>query len=246
VRLVLHSDLHADANTLGVPRHRDAREALAQVRAAAEGADYVFFLGDAADPDHPIPALRAAALLTEHACEVGDEAYDRFLVAIPGNHDVFEDGSGESTIECLRHLPGVRLFSAPAAKCLNNGRALLNVVALPFTPTSHPYDPAAFVDGVELDPSIPTVVVGHLVIHGVQKGEETNEMPRGREVLFPLEAVGRLVQRMKAPVFVANGHYHRQQVFETGHGYAIHIPGATARLTAGEERHEPGFLVVDL
>jgi hypothetical protein len=29
-------------------------------------------------------------------------------------------------------------------------------------------------------------------------------------------------------------------------GYTIHIPGAMARLTMGEERHEPAFLVVEV
>ncbi len=40
---------------------------------------------------------------------------------------------------------------------------------------------------------------------------------------------------------MVHGHYHQQQVFD-----GIHIPGSLARLTAGEEKHRPSFLVLEV
>jgi DNA repair exonuclease SbcCD nuclease subunit len=254
VRVVVHSDLHADHVTMGVSRRDDAYRALVAVRNEAKGAEVVFFLGDLSDPEDGPAALRAASMLAEHAVKVADGGAQ--FVAIPGNHDVFEDGSGDSTLDVLLSidLPEVHLLFEPVAVTFDRTtKDAFNVVALPFSATSHAYDPDAFVREVVGHPdryglvnTAPTFVIGHLQVPGVQPGEETKELPRGREVLFPFAAVASLIDRMKGPVVVMNGHYHRRQDFTAPQGYAIHIPGSTARLTMGEERHEPSYLVIEV
>jgi DNA repair exonuclease SbcCD nuclease subunit len=249
VRYPFFSDAHTDHVTYGVPRRPEIAEAFRAVldAAAREQSDAVFFLGDLCDPDDP------CAVLDEMIGAMAREliAERRRLVCIPGNHCVREDGSGKSVLTPLqddRAASYVHVFSRPVATFLPGIRASgFNVVALPFTPASHPYDPDAFVRGLEVPvPDAPTFVIGHLCIPGVQPGEETKELPRGREVVFPLEAVGELVRRVSAPIVVLNGHYHRRQDFVTPHGYTIHIPGAPCRLTMGEDRHEPAFILVEV
>ena len=254
MRAVICSDAHGDHVTMGVARFGDVERAFARV--AAQVADVHFFLGDLTDPEDGMAALRATTMLANHASRVvaGDRG-PRFI-AIPGNHDVFEDGSGESTLQVLGALsPEVTLLSGPTACVFDRESAdAFNVVALPFTASSHAYAPDKFVREVVEHPdryglvqTAPTFVIGHLMIPGVQPGEETKEVPRGREVMFPFEAVRDLCASMRGDVFVTNGHYHRRQEFKPSRmGYTIHIPGAMARLTMGEERHEPAFLVVEV
>jgi hypothetical protein len=144
----------------------------------------------------------------------------------------------------------VHLCERPVAFTLFH-RGYFNVVALPFTASSHGYDPSRFLESEPMrgdNPLIcdaPTFVISHLAVPGVQPGEETKELPRGREVLYPFAAVTQLKAALKGGVVALQGHYHRRQDFLAPQGYAIHIPGAMARLTMGEERHEPSYLVVD-
>ena len=77
------------------------------------------------------------------------------------------------------------------------------------------------------------------MLPGIHPGSETEDMPRGREVLFPGEQTRGAVARM-------NGHYHARQTHGLGDGGPdVIIPGSLARLGFGEESNEPGFLLVD-
>ena len=111
----------------------------------------------------------------------------------------------------------------------------LRVLALPYTTTEDEYDARE----VALKHPDVDLVVGHLTVPGMQPGEETHEMGRGRPMVFPVEET-KHVMRM-------NGHYHRRTIFtpECG-GTPIIIPGSLARLTFSEEGNNPGFLVVEV
>jgi Calcineurin-like phosphoesterase superfamily domain len=246
VKAVFFSDAHADHVTYGVRRAPDVAQAMNRIlrHAVDVAANFVGFAGDLSDPEDGPAALHAVELLAAMDQELTAEGIP--LVAVAGNHDVIEDGSGRTVLSPLRPSMGFHLHETPRAMSHAGSYAGFNVVALPFAASSHAYDPAAFVDSVRLDNKFPTFVISHLAVPGVQPGEETKEIPRGREVVYPFAAVADLMMRSRGPVVCVQGHYHRRQTFRAPQGYDIHIPGSLARLTLGEERHDPGFLVIEI
>jgi DNA repair exonuclease SbcCD nuclease subunit len=243
-KLVVSSDWHLDAVTAGVRRLSDLRVALStilnRVQAEKDAGHHVLslFLGDLCDPDSGTPVWAAICTALAFLTKLGTIGVPSVWLA--GNHDVIEDGSGVTTISPLARLfPFTgRVVEGPESWVDGN----LVFLALPFTAKSHAYNPALYVSEVlpviwELHPEKTLVVLGHLNIAGVVPGEETTEMPRGREVAFPLDEIN----KWPGEKVLLHGHYHRQQVFN-----GVHIPGALERLTFGEEGHQPGFLVVEV
>lgn len=237
MKLLVTSDWHLDWTTHGVARYGELRDVLLDVvlqQAQIHKVDAFCFLGDLSDPDSGPVVFRAvetAIYLSRRLSEYGIEQ-----VWLAGNHDVVEDGTGTTTLTPLSALAGdlVHVCERPAKVALKCG---LTVVTLPFVATSHAYDPEAWVVGslAGRKPGSKYAVAGHLSVPGVVPGEEVTEMPRGRDIRFPIEACAGVDLLM-------NGHIHRQQQTESG----IWIPGSLARLTFGEEEHDPGFLIVEV
>jgi hypothetical protein len=234
VRLALSSDWHADRVTDGIPRYSEIEAAAwASAKAAVEWrADAYVFLGDLADPDGGPSTLRAVALavaVAQHLAMAG--VWSHWL---PGNHDVFEDGSGGCVLDAIR---GFETLRGPKPELLAPGPFSVGgpggapALALPFAPSSHGYDVAGSV-GMAMDGAL---VFSHLVVPGITPGSETTEMPRGREVRLPID----LVASKRMSVF--QGHYHRRQVHA-----GVQVVGSLARLTHGEASHDPGFLLAVL
>lgn len=240
MKLLITSDWHGDWVTHGVRRFAEITAAVDEtVRAAVENdvAGYVF-MGDLCNPDAGSSVFRTIELALRTAMRLHDARIPSIWVA--GNHDVIEDGTKDTTLSPLRALGaarGVHVFEEPGVCLIMNGGRLLNVLALPFTAAQHGYDveaTAAKLLGKRSKKD--TIAVGHLHVPGVAPGEETTEMPRGREVILPVDALRPHVSK------IFNGHYHRQQRTESG----VWIPGSLARLTFCEERHDPGYLVVEV
>jgi DNA repair exonuclease SbcCD nuclease subunit len=232
MKLLLTSDWHLDAVTGGFPRYSDLEIAVRQTVDVAirEQVDLYVFLGDLANPEQKAFAVQGLVGWVMRTL-AKEEIRSRWMV---GNHDVLEDGSGASTLSAFAHVsPWVHVYDRPSHEVL----ADVDILALPFAARSHAYDPVQAVMKVQSDAER-ILVFGHLMIEGIQPGSETRDMPRGREVLFPLDAC-REHFGMRARLF--NGHYHRRQTFR-----GITIPGALERLTRGEIEHEPGFLIVDV
>lgn len=243
-RFVMVGDPHLDAVTMGVSRFEEIVGALHQtVDCAIETrADGWVCLGDLWDPDAGPVAYRALREIIHVALRLRVHKISSLWIA--GNHDVVEDGTGTTTLSPLQAL---RQISPPDGPSPGYGRCHVAegpeqfalgfssppVVALPYTATSHAYDPAKYLrDNVQ---GKHFVVAGHLVVPGVSPGDESVEYARGRDVFFPVEEA----QRALAMV---NGHHHRRQRSTDG----VLIPGSLARLTFGEAEHEPGFLVVEV
>lgn len=239
MNVVVCSDLHADWSTAGVPRFGDAHAALhgAMNDAISMRAAAFLFLGDLCDPDNG-PATIAAIELSIQVALRGS-AYGVESHWIAGNHDVIEDGFGRTTLSPLAQVaawvPGIHVYESPRFASVAKGR--FRLCALPFTASSHPYDPArVVVDALAGSGAGPWVVAGHLHLAGIIPGSESEDMARGRSVQFPLE----LVDAGANAVFL-NGHYHRRQVYA-----GVHVPGSMMRLTFGEQDNEPGYLVVEV
>lgn len=234
MKLLVFSDLHFDHVTHGVKRHDDVCRSVFEACqvAKAERVGAVLCLGDITDPDSGSPVIAAVETVVRVARSLSLAGIWSLWLA--GNHDVVEDGSGTTTLSPLRYLydPLVVVAERPGLYCV----AGLEVLAFPFAATSHAYDPLEIVKRAPTSLS-PWIAAGHLSVPGVIPGEETAEMPRGREVVLPVEA---LFEAGASQVF--NGHYHRQQRTESG----VWIPGSIARLTFNEEGNRPGFLVAEI
>lgn len=244
VKIVVSSDFHPDVVTMGIPRFSEVEAAVRQTvaHAIAIEADAYLFLGDLVDPDSGGATSRAQALIIEVAIECIENQID--FIAIAGNHDVHEDGSGATTLTPLAAVAkrlqagDWEIHVAETPKLVDLGGDV-SILCLPFTPSSHGVDLAEAT--TRLWPRDRRVIVAsHLTVPGVMPGEETSEMPRGREVGYPF------AETVKAHVRI-NGHYHRRQDFDPKDGGPpIIIPGSLARLTFGEENHVPSFLCLEL
>lgn len=256
MKLFVTSDWHADASTSGLDRFDEIADAARGVASAAiarrrAGEEVVFAcLGDLCDPD-TTRSHRAVALAIELAVRLALARVPSIWIA--GNHDVIENERGSTTLEPLAALlrvdPDVsewlRVFETPGAATFH-GRQF---VALPYVARARAYDPAAFVEGsaggaeyrlgdLVVHGRAP-IVLGHLTVPSAERGSESDDFARGRDFVFPIEACRR---KWGGRALLLNGHYHRRQRTPEG----IEIPGSLARLRHDEERHEPGYLVVDI
>lgn len=235
MRLLVFSDVHADWTTGGLERGDEVGRALVQVRRylSMNPIDVVLFLGDWCDPDSA-GTHRAAAKAIEFHRSFANKSY-----WLTGNHDIVNDGHGSHTLMGLKEAGG-HVIDEPRAVALDAETLL---VGLPYTSLAWNYDPDAFIRTYQGD-SITrhrrrVIVIGHMTkIEGITPGSETDEMGRGRDLEFPVAACREI---FGDAVVMMNGHFHKRVT--TG---PVLIPGSLARLTHGEERNEPGFLVVTL
>jgi DNA repair exonuclease SbcCD nuclease subunit len=243
MKLLITSDWHADAKTLGHARYPDVEEAVRQTvrQAIDQKVDAYCFLGDLCDPDSGSAVFRSVELVIWAATHLARAGVTSIWLA--GNHDVIEDGSGDTTLSPLRPIARedehVWLFEQPGTATFDIHNVCVH--ALPYTATSHPYDPEKAAEPIWSQGGT-HVVLAHLSVEGVQPGEETKEMPRGRDVTFPR---GKFTQDRNG-VYLFNGHYHRQQVHTMPGFLPVHIPGAPARFTFGEQDNVPGCLFVEV
>jgi DNA repair exonuclease SbcCD nuclease subunit len=249
MKLAVSSDWHGDWRTLGVGRFKELEDAVLTFVdvCISQRVEMAAFTGDLCDPDSGTSVFRCVELL-QRAVLLLNRQHIR-VHAVAGNHDIIEDGSGETSLTPLRAIETMSnghftLHERPRhVKEIIGGR-VYNVLSLPYvSATAEQYSPSDEVRAVFRTPlEGPLIVFGHLMIPGVQQGEETKEMPRGRDIEFPLDAfIGH------PDVVLINGHYHEQQVFIRNHPLApIYIPGAPMRLTFGHEHHRPGFLLFEV
>lgn len=257
-RLIVSSDWHADWFTDGYSRHEDLRAVVEQLLAVPKKGDLFVMLGDLANP-YSRDVHRAMSLATYAANRCN--AAGVMNVWITGNHDIVEDDAGSHSLQAVKGLvddsawsekqtepmkvleyvqrkatPHSLTFVADEPLVLLLPQATL--LCLPYTSPARAYDPDEWIRKVESRPlSNQLHVLGHLNIEGIGPGSETSDMARGRDVMFPLEALSECLP--KASLW--NGHYHKQQVFK-----GVTIPGSLARLTHSEENEEKGFIVREL
>lgn len=224
--IVVASDFHPDANTAGFPRFDDVRSAAMESvdYAIKHGAEAYVFCGDLITNDPSLDLMiRCAGLLLEMdtALECGGVARYK----IPGNHDVFEDGRCTTVLDFLDPIKQPTYYPEE------------RLGFLPFSPSSHSYDPEYAVYSWKEYDTKPRAIFGHLNVEGITPGSELSDFPRGRDVFFPVDACKRLFP----DAILVNGHIHRRQVFN-----GVHIVGSLVNLTRGEVDNEPGFLVLDV
>lgn len=237
MKIVVTSDWHLDAVTAGVDRFEDITSDVDHVvRQTIEGdADLFLFLGDLCDPgtsrSHRAVAysVGVARLLHENGIP---------SVWLTGNHDVIEDGRGSHTLMALRES-GYTVIDRPTlhpAPQPLGGASPIDILGLPFTARSERYDPDRFVRGCHRDRDCPLLVIGHLTHPEAHPGSETEDFPRGRDEMWPIDAI----REVFPYALVIGGHYHEAQ--ELG---GVMIVGAPSRFTFGEQNLKPGFLILE-
>ena len=235
---IIFSDVHIDTATAGVPRTNDVMQCLGEIweywKATSEtpgDRPILIFGGDICDPGE-----RSHAALHHFAKWLFDDEFGGLdFFAIDGNHDIVEDGSGASVLSalCTRWTldedgESEALLTPDKSVALYDEHHIVRV--LPYTARSHSYDPIDVIHSWQDNP--PDVVIGHLNLEGMIHGSETDDMPRGRDVFWPVEEL----EKLYPDAILIGGHYHRQQDKE-----GIHIIGAPGDFTFGDER-KPGDL----
>lgn len=240
MKILCISDLHLDWITQGVSRYEEIAGHLQSVLKTVEqeGVDLVIFAGDMCDPDTGTVVFRALKTMGMLLTGLKERGVRWYCVA--GNHDVIEDGTGTTTLSPLMALGGdtSSVFNEPGVvQTVHNGKSYLFVM-LPFTATSHPYNPADYMpkQKARFDK---VIVVSHLTVPGIVPGEEVTDMPRGREVLFPVANCG-------AVDLVIQGHYHRRQLFMLPGDVPMQVVGSMVNLTFGEVKNRPGYIIVEV
>jgi DNA repair exonuclease SbcCD nuclease subunit len=257
VRIVVSSDWHGDWVSHGVRRIDEIAEAVqASVEdAITKKADLYVFAGDLCDPDSGSLAFEAVALATRAAGQLRRAKIPSVWIA--GNHDVIDDGRMRTTlaplVDAWTEEEDVLAFEEADYRVLELDSKNVALVALPYPhlgkdeQTPHWWESCGdwLADTHAECPLHALIVVSHLAVPGVEPGEEANELQRGRDVAYPVDAIETLTKRLGVPAVLIQGHYHRAQT-ATLKGLEIHIPGSLARLTFNEEGHAPGYLILEV
>ncbi len=235
MRLVASSDWHGDQSTAGVDRYDDVCRAIdVSVQAAIDlNADAYLMCGDLTDPN-TVRSHRAVA----KAIKVQRTLHDADIIPIfvAGNHDVIEDGSGMTTMSPLAATGHGWVFERPTMMQVCD----VVIIALPFTATSHEYAPGEFIrecHGGAGEHIKPVLIIGHLNLEGISPGSETTDMPRGRNVYWPMDAI----KECFPTATVIGGHYHTPQEYN-----GVTIIGSMVRLRFDERDNTPGYIVVEV
>jgi DNA repair exonuclease SbcCD nuclease subunit len=253
MKLLITSDWHLDRYTAGLRRLPDIkRSAMWTVQYAVDNeVDNYIHLGDMMNADSGSCVFECIEVLLNVASRLTEAGIESHWLS--GNHDVIEDGSGNTTLAPLgafARLHGrVHVHTRPSLsdlllQCGKTPPERVHFVSLPFSPLVHAYDATDVVTRTLSAPmrGSTIVVAGHMTdIPGILPGSETKDMARGRNVRFPREQLVGLAKEYGVKLLMLNGHYHERQCFR-----GIHIPGSLERLTFGEANNHPGFLIVEV
>lgn len=243
MKIVYSSDYHLDVSTAGVLRCAELARAVDHVvnYAIVKRADIFVFGGDLMNPDAGSIVFEAMRITLAAANRLSMMGVCSFWLS--GNHDVVEDGSGRTSLEPLKSCsPLVRVVDRPESMLIDG----VHFTFLPFTASSHPYNPEEFVRENVSTEAPHHVIISHLThVRGISPGEESIDMARGRSLSLPDECI--VERRQGRAMTVLSGHFHRGGTYETPAGLSVHVPGSLARLRFGpEEDIDPAFIVVDV
>lgn len=247
MRICVISDVHADARLFGLPRFPEVELAMrfSVEEAIGRGCSAWVFLGDLCDPDSGSSAFRVTRLALECAVRLSRKGIRSIWVA--GNHDVIEDGSGETTLSPLRALGsamGVEVHERPGWTGIGPEQGAVPCLVLPYSATSHHYEPARYAADTwdrATEKCRRVIVLEHMDVEGAMLGEETTDMARGRRLVYPRADVEQLAAERSQELVQLGGHLHMRQ--RVG---GLQIVGAPARFAFGERSNEPSFSVVEL
>jgi DNA repair protein SbcD/Mre11 len=265
---VLHlSDIHLGSTTHGRTnpqtglntRFEDFVAALTTCidRAIAEPADLVLFGGDAFPDATPAPIVQQA--FARQFRRLADASIPTVLLV--GNHDQHTQGQGGASLAIYRSLavPGFVVGDRIETHRITTRSGDIQVITLPWL-TRSALLARQDTEGLsmaevsqllierltvvleaeirQLDPQLPTVLLGHLMVDTATYGAE-RFLAAGKGFTIPLSSIAR-----DAFDYVALGHVHRHQVL--CQKPLVVYPGSIERVDFGEEKEEKGFCWVKI
>jgi DNA repair protein SbcD/Mre11 len=225
--------------------------------AIAENVDAVLFAGDAFKNRDPSPTLQR--MFARRIRRLAQAEIPTILLT--GNHDLPSIAARATAIDIYEALAIPNIYPAREINLLTitTKSGPLQVLTVPWIPRSMVTATDAF-RGLsadeqlvkfaeviaasvskrvaDLDPNIPSVLLGHLSLEGAKLGSEQSIMLGAEVVLTPTEL------SLDAFTYVALGHIHRHQ--RLGARPPVVYAGSVERVDFGEARERKGFVLVDL
>ena len=228
-------------------------------RALAEPVDLVLFGGDAF-PDATPPPFVQEKFASQFRRLVDAQIPTVLLV---GNHDQHSQGQGGASLCIYRTLgvPGFMVGDRLTTHHIQTRNGAVQVITLPWltrsTLLARPETEGLSLAEVNqllierlrvvmegeirrLDPNVPTVLLGHLMIDNACYGAE-RFLAVGKGFTIPLSLLIR-------PCFdyVALGHVHRHQNLNADNDPPVIYPGSIERVDFSEEKEDKGYVMVEL
>lgn len=227
--------------------------------AIAEGVDFFLLCGDAYKTAYPTPTQQK--LLIESLLKLHDAGIH--VIIVVGNHDHPLSFGKAHALDVFSSFPlnNFHVFSKPDVLTLQTKSGPVQIVGIPW-PTKNnliTHEAHRFKDQHEvtsyisekigeliasfaqkLDPSIPSILCGHLTVSsGIFSGSEKCAVYGSDPLFLPSQLA---IQPFS---YVALGHLHRHQNLNPG-GIPIVYSGSIERVDFGERKEEKGYCVVSL
>lgn len=228
-------------------------------RAIGEPVDLVVFGGDAFPDSTPPPYVQEA--FASQFRRLADAQIPTVLVV--GNHDQHSQGNGGASLCIYRTLavPGFIVGDKIATHRISTPNGDIQVITLPWltrsTLLTRPeteglslgeinallikrLEPVLEGEIRQLDRTIPTILVGHLMADRANLGAE-RFLAVGKGFTIPISLLSR-------PEFdyVALGHVHKHQNLNPANNPPIIYPGSIERVDFSEEEEDKGYILVEI
>ncbi|HUE75988.1 MAG TPA: exonuclease SbcCD subunit D [Chloroflexota bacterium] len=226
-------------------------------RGLAGDVDLVVFAGDAYRSRDPSPThQREFARRIQRLSAAGIPVF-----LLVGNHDLPAAAGRANSVDIFETLavPNVVVGRGFKVVSMKTRKGPIQIVALPWVNRSRVFTKEEFrtltpdaarslledrlaealaTQFAELDPDLPSILVGHLSVQGAVFGSERNVLV-GDDIVLPKSVVCN-----PALDYVALGHIHRHQLVSDW-PVALYS-GSIERVDFGEEKEDKGYLIVDV
>jgi DNA repair protein SbcD/Mre11 len=228
-------------------------------RAIQEPVDLVLFGGDAFPDATPAPYIQEA--FASQFRRLADHQIPTILLV--GNHDQHAQGQGGASLSIYRTLgvPGIIVGDRLATHQIDTKNGQLQVLTIPWInrsalltrPESEKLslsevndlllsrlEPALEGEIRQLNPAIPTILLGHLMADNARLGAE-KLLAVGKGFSMPIAMLTR-------PCFdyVALGHVHRHQNLNKSNNPPVVYPGSIERVDFSEEKEDKGYVMISI
>ena len=228
-------------------------------RAINEPVDLVLFGGDAFPDATPPPYIQEA--FAAQFRRLADADIPTILLV--GNHDQHSQGNGGASLCIYRTLavPGFIVGDNLITHKITTKNGEIQVITLPWLTRSSlltqskteglsldeinqllikALEPVLEEEIRKLDPDIPTILLGHLMVSRARFGAE-QFLAVGRGFTIPISLLIR-------PEFdyVALGHVHKHQNLNPNNDPPVIYPGSIERVDFSEEKEDKGYVLLNL
>lgn len=228
-------------------------------RAINEPVDLVLFGGDAFPDATPPPYVHEA--FAAQFRRLADADIPTILLV--GNHDQHSQGNGGASLCIYRTLavPGFIVGDTLKTHKISTQNGEIQVITLPWLTRSslltrpeteglsleeinylliEKLKPALEGEIRNLDPNLPTILLGHLMVDRATLGAE-RLLAVGKGFTVPISLLSR-----REFEYVALGHVHKHQNLNRENNPPIIYPGSIERVDFSEEKEEKGFVLIEV